>query len=42
MSQTSCSRADAVKALRQNDGDIVNAILDFSGFVRKQAPRFGL
>ena len=28
MSQASCSRSKAVKALRANDGDIVNAIME--------------
>ena len=28
MSQASCSRSEAVKALRANDGDIVNAIME--------------
>lgn len=28
MSQASCSRSKAVKALRNNDGDIVNAIME--------------
>ena len=30
MSQASCSRADAVNALRSNDGDIVNAIMELT------------
>jgi len=30
MSQASCSRADAVTALRSNDGDIVNAIMELT------------
>ena len=30
MSQASCSRSKAVKALRANDGDIVNAIMELT------------
>lgn len=30
MSQASCSRADAVKALKSNDHDIVNAIMELT------------
>ena len=30
MSQASCSRSEAVKALRANDGDIVNAIMELT------------
>ena len=30
VSQTQVSRADAVKALKANDGDIVNAIMELS------------
>ena len=29
MSQTSCSRAKAVKTLRENDNNLVNAIMSF-------------
>ena len=30
ISQASCSRAAAVKALKNNDGDIVNAIMELT------------
>jgi len=30
MSQASCSRAKAVQALKTNDGDIVNAIMELT------------
>ena len=30
MSQAACSRAKAVKALRENDGDLVNSIMSLT------------